>query len=126
MAMATIRLRLCTRLTKRNFRFDGLPSKRFQSTTTLPEVIFKFCVFLNPFKSNVSLIFDREKVEEIQIKFPWGHVAGKWWGPKNVRPIVSLHGWQDNAGKERQIFIFSFPFFFCLFVSFEFVCSTLH
>lgn len=29
---------------------------------------------------------------------PWGYVAGKWWGPKNVRPILTLHGWQDNAG----------------------------
>lgn len=34
----------------------------------------------------------------MRIEFPWGHVAGKWWGPHNVRPIVSLHGWQDNAG----------------------------
>ncbi|KAG4071539.1 hypothetical protein HA402_011693 [Bradysia odoriphaga] len=41
---------------------------------------------------------DSDKVQEIQIEFPWGHVAGKWWGPQNVRPIVSLHGWQDNAG----------------------------
>lgn len=37
-------------------------------------------------------------MEEIQIKVPWGHVAGKWWGPKNVRPILAVHGWQDNAG----------------------------
>lgn len=29
---------------------------------------------------------------------PWGIVAGKWYGPENVRPIVMLHGWQDNAG----------------------------
>lgn len=38
------------------------------------------------------------KVEEIRIDVPWGFVAGKWWGPKNVRPILALHGWQDNAG----------------------------
>lgn len=25
-------------------------------------------------------------------------LAGKWWGPKATRPIVCLHGWQDNAG----------------------------
>lgn len=37
-------------------------------------------------------------MEEIRIKVPWGHIAGKWWGPKNVRPILSIHGWQDNAG----------------------------
>lgn len=29
---------------------------------------------------------------------PYGEIAGKWWGPKDVRPIVALHGWQDNAG----------------------------
>lgn len=38
------------------------------------------------------------QVEEVAIEVPWGKVAGKWWGPKNVRPILALHGWQDNAG----------------------------
>lgn len=38
------------------------------------------------------------KAEEIQIKVPWGHIAGKWYGPKDVRPVLALHGWQDNAG----------------------------
>ncbi|KAF5299411.1 hypothetical protein FQA39_LY11557 [Lamprigera yunnana] len=23
---------------------------------------------------------------------------GKWWGSKEVQPILALHGWQDNAG----------------------------
>lgn len=23
---------------------------------------------------------------------------GKWWGPKEIQPILSVHGWQDNAG----------------------------
>lgn len=41
---------------------------------------------------------DSFQVEEIRIKVPWGYLAGKWWGPKNVRPILTLHGWQDNAG----------------------------
>lgn len=36
--------------------------------------------------------------QEIEIKMPWGHVSGKWWGTQNVRPILGLHGWQDNAG----------------------------
>ncbi|XP_064544739.1 probable serine hydrolase isoform X2 [Drosophila montana] len=35
---------------------------------------------------------------EISIKVPWGHIAGKWYGPQNVQPILGLHGWQDNAG----------------------------
>ncbi|VVD05882.1 unnamed protein product [Leptidea sinapis] len=37
-------------------------------------------------------------VEEIEIPVPWGHVAGRWWGPRNKQPIVAIHGWQDNAG----------------------------
>lgn len=38
------------------------------------------------------------KVEEIEIPVPWGHVAGRWWGPRNQQPIIAIHGWQDNAG----------------------------
>ncbi|XP_038110222.1 probable serine hydrolase [Culex quinquefasciatus] len=38
------------------------------------------------------------EVEEVRIPVPYGEIAGKWWGPKDVRPIVALHGWQDNAG----------------------------
>ncbi|XP_026492198.1 probable serine hydrolase [Vanessa tameamea] len=38
------------------------------------------------------------KVEEIEIPVPWGHVAGRWWGPKNKQPMIAIHGWQDNAG----------------------------
>lgn len=40
---------------------------------------------------------DHSKVEEIKIKVPWGHLSGKWWGPKNIRPVVAIHGWLDNA-----------------------------
>jgi len=40
------------------------------------------------------------EVEEVRIKLPWNNatLAGKWWGSKTQRPIVCLHGWQDNAG----------------------------
>ncbi|KAL5293237.1 hypothetical protein ACFFRR_011788 [Megaselia abdita] len=48
-------------------------------------------------KTNFSTQLTRE-VEEITIPVPWGHVSGKWYGPKDIRPIVGLHGWQDNAG----------------------------
>lgn len=36
--------------------------------------------------------------EEVQVPVPWGHIAGKWWGPKTVQPIIAIHGWQDNCG----------------------------
>jgi len=38
------------------------------------------------------------EVEEITFSVPWGHIAAKFWGPRNVRPILCIHGWQDNAG----------------------------
>ncbi|GLH03624.1 Probable serine hydrolase [Gryllus bimaculatus] len=37
-------------------------------------------------------------VPEIEIPMPWGHVTGKWWGPRDKQPVLALHGWQDNAG----------------------------
>lgn len=37
-------------------------------------------------------------VQEIRIQMPLGKIAGKWWGPKDKRPIVALHGWQDSCG----------------------------
>ncbi|CAH2003462.1 unnamed protein product [Acanthoscelides obtectus] len=40
----------------------------------------------------------QRQFKEISIPVPWGHVAGKWWEPYDVRPILSLHGWQDNCG----------------------------
>ncbi|XP_055910810.1 serine hydrolase-like protein [Eupeodes corollae] len=42
--------------------------------------------------------FATKEFEEIKFSVPWGHIAGKWYGPKNTRPIVGFHGWQDNAG----------------------------
>lgn len=47
---------------------------------------------------NLSTNLPTREFEEIQFKVPWGHIAGKWYGPKDKRPIVGLHGWQDNAG----------------------------
>ncbi|CAG9808648.1 unnamed protein product [Chironomus riparius] len=39
------------------------------------------------------------KVTEIKINLPsGGFIAGKWWGDLDTKPILCLHGWQDNAG----------------------------
>ncbi|KFB39972.1 hypothetical protein ZHAS_00007357 [Anopheles sinensis] len=37
-------------------------------------------------------------VREERISLPFGDVICKWWGPREQRPIVCLHGWLDNAG----------------------------
>uniref|UniRef100_A0A1Y1LD67 AB hydrolase-1 domain-containing protein n=2 Tax=Photinus pyralis TaxID=7054 RepID=A0A1Y1LD67_PHOPY len=39
-----------------------------------------------------------EEFEEISIEVPWGHIVGKWWGRKDIQPVLAIHGWQDNAG----------------------------
>lgn len=36
---------------------------------------------------------ERDAVE-IRIQMPYGFVAGKWWGPKNIQPILAIHGHQ--------------------------------
>ncbi|XP_059484873.1 probable serine hydrolase isoform X1 [Neocloeon triangulifer] len=38
------------------------------------------------------------KWEEVRIPVPWGHIAGKWWGPQTKQPVLAMHGWLDNAG----------------------------
>lgn len=45
-----------------------------------------------------SRCIEKREVQEVRIPVPYGEIAGKWWGPKDIRPIVALHGWQDNAG----------------------------
>lgn len=39
-------------------------------------------------------------IEEIRLQLIRGNqvIAGKWWGSKQKRPILLVHGWQDNAG----------------------------
>lgn len=39
-----------------------------------------------------------QKWEEIEIPVPWGHISGKWWGSKDVQPILAIHGHEHNAG----------------------------
>ncbi|KAJ6633073.1 putative serine hydrolase [Pseudolycoriella hygida] len=45
------------------------------------------------------------QVEELKINVPWGHIACKWWGPKAVRPILCIHGWQDNSASFDPLII---------------------
>ncbi|XP_055596063.1 probable serine hydrolase [Uranotaenia lowii] len=51
-----------------------------------------------PNTASIGTPTGEREVEEVRIPVPYGEIAGKWWGPKEVRPIVALHGWQDNAG----------------------------
>ena len=53
------------------------------------------------------------------MKIPGGYLHGKWWGPKNVRPVLGLHGFLDNCGvfdrlipllpKEYSYLVFDLP-----------------
>lgn len=40
----------------------------------------------------------KEPTTDTMVVVPWGLVCGKWWGSKKQRPIICIHGWQDNAG----------------------------
>ncbi|XP_062553005.1 probable serine hydrolase [Armigeres subalbatus] len=35
---------------------------------------------------------------EVSINVPFGVIAGKWYGSKDVRPILFIHGFEDNCG----------------------------
>ncbi|XP_065351622.1 probable serine hydrolase [Cloeon dipterum] len=34
---------------------------------------------------------------DLIIPLPWGHIAGKWWGPRELQPVIVMHGWHENA-----------------------------
>lgn len=36
--------------------------------------------------------------EEIRLNLRYGQLAAKWWGSKEQRPILLIHGWQDSSG----------------------------
>lgn len=57
------------------------------------------CLLSTQVKSNPKqLPLQGRECVEVQIPVPWGSIRGKWWGPTNTRPILALHGYQDNAG----------------------------
>lgn len=39
------------------------------------------------------------EVENIEFELLHGQkIAAKWWGSKDRRPVLLVHGWQDSAG----------------------------
>lgn len=47
---------------------------------------------------------NKHNFEEMRIKVPFGHLAGKWWGSKDVQPIVAIHGWRGEKMKSSSTF----------------------
>jgi hypothetical protein len=51
------------------------------------------------FLEQKSRVMSEIIVEDVKIPLPsGGHLWGKWWGARNVRPFVCVHGYLDNAG----------------------------
>lgn len=44
--------------------------------------------------ARINTNVNNRSYEEVRIPTPWGDIAGKWWGPRDKRPILALHGWQ--------------------------------
>ncbi|XP_053626080.1 probable serine hydrolase [Plodia interpunctella] len=81
--------------------------------------------FTNPVKTQIvkhihcDTIKPEVPCKEIKIPVQWGHISAKLWGDENERPILALHGWQDNAGtwdplapllsKHKSILAIDFP-----------------
>ncbi|XP_044755646.1 probable serine hydrolase [Coccinella septempunctata] len=48
----------------------------------------------------------RKPFKEVSIPVPWGKIAGKWWGSTKIKPIICLHGVQDNCGSFEPLVVF--------------------
>uniref|UniRef100_T1IPN3 AB hydrolase-1 domain-containing protein n=1 Tax=Strigamia maritima TaxID=126957 RepID=T1IPN3_STRMM len=46
--------------------------------------------------SNIPRIGNASSTD-FKIPVPWGHIAGKRWGKLNGKPVLAVHGWQDNS-----------------------------
>ncbi|XP_037952025.1 probable serine hydrolase [Teleopsis dalmanni] len=42
--------------------------------------------------------FSKVEYEDVRVPVPWGYISGRWYGNRNRRPILALHGWMDNLG----------------------------
>jgi hypothetical protein len=59
-------------------------SKCFNSAAGINTISNEYC---SNYKGNI---------DEIQIEMPFGHIAGKWWGRRDIQPILCIHGWQGE------------------------------
>eukprot|EP00099_Drosophila_melanogaster_P005663 NP_001246563.1 uncharacterized protein Dmel_CG5707, isoform B [Drosophila melanogaster] len=48
--------------------------------------------------NRLSIGAQNKEPMDVRIDMPWGYVVGKWYGNRQVRPILALHGWLDNLG----------------------------
>lgn len=65
-------------------------NKFFPTASKVASVYMNNCKY----STEPSPKMESVKCEEVRIPVPWGHIAGKWWGPQNKRPILVMHGWQ--------------------------------
>ncbi|KAH8366024.1 hypothetical protein KR093_008412, partial [Drosophila rubida] len=40
----------------------------------------------------------RTQYDDVRIATPYGYLSGRWYGNRKERPILAIHGWQDNLG----------------------------
>ncbi|XP_030746811.1 probable serine hydrolase [Sitophilus oryzae] len=60
--------------------------------------VSKFCLTIRQPNNYCRNLSNKNTFKEVAIPVPWGEIRGKWWGPTESRPILILHGWQDNCG----------------------------
>lgn len=65
-------------------------------------------------KRIMSTMSTNVECSEIKIPVPWGEIVGKWWGSREQKPILTLHGWQVRM--KFKILNFEVMFKFCMMV----------
>ncbi|EDW18307.2 probable serine hydrolase [Drosophila mojavensis] len=46
---------------------------------------------------------DSNEFIDFDIGAPWGHIACRWYGSRQVRPLLAIHGWMDNMGSFARL-----------------------